>query len=207
MTACKGLGQPATEQVSGGPGRQVGKPFIPYRLFNGIFIPERILQYAGLSPAAKLCYGALSRFAGKNGRCWPSQDQLAAALGGVSVRTVRRNLQELESQRLIRVVQIGLQRHNEYEFLWHEIFFGSERTDLASPDRTTTSSPDQTRSSAPSITESLEESTNTETALYTTSPSLPAGQTRPKSLSQISLEDAAPFLAGLRASERRKLIG
>jgi len=92
--------------------RQVGQPFNPYRLFYGVWIPEALLRFSDLTDGAKLCYGVLSRYAGDRGRCWPSQQELATALGGISVRNLRRHLKELESKGFIRVIQIGLQRSN-----------------------------------------------------------------------------------------------
>jgi helix-turn-helix protein len=138
--------------------RHTGQPFNPFRLFFGVFVPEALLRFSRLSAGAKLCYGLLCRYAGEKGWCWPSQRQLAEALGGISVRNTRRYLQELESEKFIRVIQVGLQRNNKYEFLWHEVFEGSERTDLSSQDRTGWSSPGRTRVAGPSEKESLKES-------------------------------------------------
>lgn len=188
--------------------RQVGQPFNPFLVFYGIYIPEALLRYPGLSSAAKLCYGVLCRYAGDKGRCWPSQDHVATALGGVSVRNVRRHLKELESKGFIRVVQIGLQRNNEYEFLWHEIFTGSERTDLSAQDRTRPSAQDRTGQSAPSKKESLKESAAAKkSASSSPNPSLFKPEGRPmKTLSRIQPEETEIFLEWMREAERRGAI-
>ena len=46
------------------PPRVVGQAFNPYKFFTGIFIPEQICRYKGLSTGAKLIYGRLCRYAG-----------------------------------------------------------------------------------------------------------------------------------------------
>jgi hypothetical protein len=187
--------------------RQAGQPFNPFRLFFGIYIPEAMLRCSLLSSGAKLCYGVLCRYAGEKGRCWPSQDQLATALGGGSVRNIRRQLHELESKGFIRVIQVGLQRNNQYEFLWHEIFDGSERTNLSGQDGTAQSAPDRTRLSGPSKKESLKESAAAESASSSPNPSLFTPKKRSsKGLSRIQPADAQPFLEWMRNSETRGAI-
>jgi hypothetical protein len=37
-------------------GTPIGERFNPYRIFNGIFIPEAICKYRGVSPGSKLVY-------------------------------------------------------------------------------------------------------------------------------------------------------
>jgi hypothetical protein len=188
--------------------RQAGQPFNPFRLFYGIYVPEAMLRCSLLSSGAKLCYGVLCRYAGEKGRCWPSQDQLATALGGGSVRNIRRQLQELESKGFIRVIQVGLQRNNEYEFLWHEIFDGSERTNPSGQDGTMQSAPDRTRLSGPSKKESLKESAAAkESASSSPNPSLFEREGRPqKALSRIQPDDVKPILEHLRISEKREAM-
>src|SRR5579871_3391036 len=77
---------------------QPGQPFNPYRFFHGIFIPEALVRYGGLSPGAKIAYGRLVRYAGQDGECHPRQQTLAREIG-VSDRQVRTYLQELTSHR------------------------------------------------------------------------------------------------------------
>jgi hypothetical protein len=74
-----------------------------------------------VSAGAKLCYAALTRYAGQDGRCFPRQKLLAAELG-VSERQVRRYLRELEQAGLLRTTRRGLNDPNSYTFLWHSIF-------------------------------------------------------------------------------------
>ena len=38
---------------------QVGQPFNPFGLFNGIFIPEQLMRAKGISMGAKVTYGRL----------------------------------------------------------------------------------------------------------------------------------------------------
>jgi hypothetical protein len=184
--------------------RCAGQQFNPYRVFYGIYIPEALLQYPHLSAGAKLCYGALCRFAGEKGLCWPSQAQLAATVGGISVRNTRRHLKELESRGFIRVVQMGLHRSNRYAFLWHEIFDGSERTDLSGQDRTELSHPDRTRSSAPSGRKSSSAEESAAAAAAVPTPALFAVERQAKkSLRRIHADDAKHIKERLREAEGR----
>ncbi|MGA2592350.1 MAG: helix-turn-helix domain-containing protein [Bryobacteraceae bacterium] len=60
---------------------QLGEPFNPYGLFHGVFIPEAVCKYHGLSPGAKLIYGRLCRYAGKDGYVYPAVGTLADETG------------------------------------------------------------------------------------------------------------------------------
>src|SRR5258705_1421106 len=60
---------------------RVGQPFNPYKLFTGIFIPEALVRYRGLSCWAKVAYGRLARYAGENGEGWPAIPTLAGEMG------------------------------------------------------------------------------------------------------------------------------
>jgi hypothetical protein len=72
-----------------------GQPFIPYKRFLVHCLPEPLSRSRIVSAGAKLCYAALTRYAGQDGRCFPRQQLLAAELG-VTERQVRRYLRELE---------------------------------------------------------------------------------------------------------------
>ena len=101
---------------------QPGEPFNPYGLFNGIFIPEAICKFRGLSLGAKVVYGRLYRFAGKDGKAYPSVPTLGAEVG-ISAKQARRYVRELEDQRFIRSERTT-GRQNHYLFLWHTAFIG-----------------------------------------------------------------------------------
>ena len=106
---------------------ELGAPFNPWRLFHGIFLPEALLSYPNLEPGAKLCYGRLSRYAGKAGECWPAASTLAQELA-VSTSQTRRYLQGLEKAGFIRR-EPRPGGTNRYVFLWHRIFaFSSQGT-------------------------------------------------------------------------------
>jgi hypothetical protein len=98
-----------------------GATFNPFGWFRGIWVPEPVLRYAGLSPGAKLCYGRLLRFAGKRGYCWPSTETLASELG-VSLSQAKRYLAELKGDRFITVEHRRGLLTNIYRFLWHRSF-------------------------------------------------------------------------------------
>ena len=100
---------------------RIGKYFNPWRRYHGIFIPEQLLSFTGISPAAKLCYGRLTRYAGKEGKCFPRQDTLASEIG-VSERMIREYLRELEIGGFIETLRVGLGHPNQYRFLKHKVF-------------------------------------------------------------------------------------
>ena len=112
-------------------GLRVGQPFNPYRLFAGVFIPEALVRYRGLSCGAKLAYGRLARFAGENGDCYPSITKLAKEIGMGTTQT-RAYVHELSEKSFI----VGKERPGSsavYSFLWHEAFEGKVGEKRKSP--------------------------------------------------------------------------
>ncbi len=101
-----------------------GEPFNPFRVFTGLFVPEVLAQFSGVSPDAKLAYGRLARYAGQDGQCYPAVPTLAREIG-VGLRQAQKYLGELERVNLIRRIS-RFSKHgqtsNQYEFLWHPIF-------------------------------------------------------------------------------------
>jgi hypothetical protein len=91
-------------------------------MFNGIWVPESLLKYPDLPPSAKLLYGRLARFAGEDGRCFPSVETLAAELG-MTVRQIQRLIGKLCTagflRRDLRYRPNGSQTANAYVFLYH----------------------------------------------------------------------------------------
>jgi len=111
-------------KAEGAPRIQVGQPFNPYKLFKGIFIPEPLVRSRDISAGAKLIYGRLARYAGKDGKCWPAVATLAAEIG-LGARQTRKYLAELERKGLTRRISRfkgGAQISNTFEFLGHPLF-------------------------------------------------------------------------------------
>ena len=93
-------------------------------MFTGVFIPEGLVRCQWISAGAKLAWGRLARYAGEDGRCYPTVKSLAAEIG-LGARQGQKYLAELERARLIRRVyryRQSAQTSNEFEFLWHEMF-------------------------------------------------------------------------------------
>lgn len=93
--------------------------FNPFRLFNGAFVPNWLLEREEVSPGAKLLYGRLCQFAGRDGHCYPRQEVISESLG-INPRQVRNLISELKENRLIETEQPGLRRPLAYYFLRHE---------------------------------------------------------------------------------------
>jgi hypothetical protein len=97
---------------------KVGEPFNPHRAFLGIFIPLGLLSYRGISDSAKLLYGRLCMFAGKDGLCIPSIETLSVAFG-CHPNVISRWMGELVEQGFIRRLRHGPGKNASCEFLWH----------------------------------------------------------------------------------------
>ena len=77
-------------------------------------VPNHILYNGKLSPGAKLTYAMLLKYAWQNDYCFPGQETLAKDMG-VSDRSVRTYLQELEKADFVTIKQRGLGKVNLYE--------------------------------------------------------------------------------------------
>ena len=67
----------------------------PYKKFLNIQVPVWLACRKELKHGSKLLYGCLCKYAGKNGKCFPSQTTLARDLG-CTKRTIARYLKELK---------------------------------------------------------------------------------------------------------------
>ena len=74
-------------------------------------VPNHILVSTKLSPGAKLAYAMLLKYAWQNNFCFPGQQKLATDMG-VTDRSVRTYLQELELGQLISIKRQGLGKVN-----------------------------------------------------------------------------------------------
>ena len=94
-------------------------------------VPDPVMASA-LSPGAKLTYGVLCRFAGKDGVCYPTLRTIAERLG-VSERHAKRYLSELINQGYLERERGDRRGPNRYYFLWRPEFaaFELEGTDLS----------------------------------------------------------------------------
>jgi hypothetical protein len=103
---------------------QVGQPFNPFGLFNGLWVPECLARCRWLSGGAKLAWARLARYAGRDGRCFPTMKTLGEEIG-VGERQAQKYVAELERHQLVRRISryVGrAQTSNGFEFLWHELF-------------------------------------------------------------------------------------
>jgi len=91
----------------------------------GAMIPLPVAAAHNLSPGAKLTYGILCRFAGKDGACYPTSRTIAQHLG-VSERHVKRYLAELVNRGYIERERGDRRGPNNYYFLWRPEFAGFE---------------------------------------------------------------------------------
>ena len=100
----------------------IGEPFNPYGMFNGVWVPESLLRCPEISASSKLLYGRLTRYAGRDGRCFPSVETLAVELG-MTARQVQRLLGQLCDAHFLRKDPQfrlnGSQTANAYVFLYH----------------------------------------------------------------------------------------
>ena len=76
-------------------------------------VPNAILRSSKLTPGAKMTYAMLLSYAWQNDYCFPGQARLAGDIG-VTDRSVRTYLKELETKGLLRIKQQGLNKPNMY---------------------------------------------------------------------------------------------
>ena len=103
---------------------QVGAPFIPFKKFLILAIPEAMARIRELPPGAKLVYGRLCRYAGEDGLCYPAVELLAAEVG-LGKRQTQKHLKTLQRMGFIfRKARFRnhKQTSNSFVFLWHQIF-------------------------------------------------------------------------------------
>ncbi|MEL7832766.1 helix-turn-helix domain-containing protein [Fodinibius sp. Rm-B-1B1-1] len=137
------------------------KYIIPYKRFIGCLIPNFLMRRKEMSQGAKLCYGRLAQYAGRDGKAYPKQKQLSKELG-VSSRMIRKYLNELIGANLIEVQQKGKKQPNSYRFLRHswmdqdKKYAKSERNNGSThpgtkvpPTQDYSSTPDRNNSSGP----------------------------------------------------------
>lgn len=86
----------------------------------GAMIPDPVIA-SSLSAGAKLTYGVLSRFAGRDGACFPSERTIGKRLG-VSDRQARNYLSELVKRGYIERARRNRRLSNNYYFLWRAEF-------------------------------------------------------------------------------------
>lgn len=88
----------------------------PYMLFQGVFIPNWLLQDQKLTSSDKIIYIKMYEMAKEKNQTSPSQETLAKECG-VSIRTVVRSIQHLIDYPLLRVEKSGEGNFNAYYFI------------------------------------------------------------------------------------------
>jgi Helix-turn-helix domain len=76
-------------------------------------VPNALLRHKAVSPGAKLVYAMLLSYAWQNDFCFPGQETLAKDMG-VTSRSVRTYLKELEGNKFLTIQQQGQGRVNIY---------------------------------------------------------------------------------------------
>lgn len=96
----------------------MNKRINPHKMFTGLFVPTWLLVRPEISTSAKHVYALLANHAREDGEVFPSHGRLARGLG-ISERTVRYALSELERLGLVEQ-EAGLGRAtSRYYFLWN----------------------------------------------------------------------------------------
>jgi len=118
---------------------KIGDEFNPHKMFKGIFISEDLCKYKKINSTQKLIWGRLARYAGKDGKCFPSQKMLAEDIG-VSEDSILRGVKVLEMEGFIKIERpTGKKRvmhfNCNYRFLWHSCFEESPPTDKPKKDK------------------------------------------------------------------------
>ena len=90
----------------------------PYKLFMGALVPNWLMQRKEVTSTAKLLYGRLIEYWGRNRKAFPSQKTLAQEIG-ITDRQVRNCLSELEECGLIYIDRSNKGHVNSYFFPAH----------------------------------------------------------------------------------------
>jgi len=109
-----------------------------YKRYYGIYIPNGVYIIDGLSSTAKLVYGRLLRYAGKNGYAYPKQETIAKELN-MHISTIKTIIKELKDFGLIEVIRGNTLRHesNRYYFLEHPCLDDSFYSDMVGKELST----------------------------------------------------------------------
>jgi hypothetical protein len=95
----------------------------PFQMWQGSFVPNWLMRRPDINATAKLIYGRLCQYAGRDGLAYPSIDTLAVEVG-IKRRQMCNVLKTLEDVQLIRrQIQTrdnGGNTTNVYEFLDHK---------------------------------------------------------------------------------------
>jgi len=105
----------------------IGDPFNPHRRLNGVFVPLGLLRCREIGNGAKLLYGRLCLFAGKDGECFAERSELGKEMG-LSVASIGRQLEELVDAKFIRRVRRGRGQTALCQFLWHPALESCQRS-------------------------------------------------------------------------------
>ena len=87
----------------------------PYGMFKGISVPGWLLRQKHICPKAKIVYGTLVGFAGKNGKCYPKASHISEE-SGIPEKTVKTKINELKRLDLIETKKRGFGLGNDYFF-------------------------------------------------------------------------------------------
>lgn len=99
-----------------------GDEFNPRNRFVGLWLPDSLARYKGLSHGAKLLYSRLCWFINdRTGECSPDEEELGEGIG-IGKRQVILYLKELQRHQLIKIRRRGLGLTNLYAFVWHPVF-------------------------------------------------------------------------------------
>ncbi len=77
-------------------------------------VPNAILKSKEITPGGKMTYAMLLSYAWQNDYCYPGQERLGSDIG-VTGRSVRTYLKELEGKGLLKIKQQGQGRTNLYQ--------------------------------------------------------------------------------------------
>ena len=132
----------------------------PFMMWQGSFIPNWLMRRPEVAPSAKLVYGRLCQYAGRDGIAYPALDTLAAEVG-VTRRHVCRIINDLETLGLIQRKQQtrdnGASSTNIFSFIKHVWLSGGGVTPM-SPRGVTSMSPGGVTSMSPKEVHVLRES-------------------------------------------------
>lgn len=106
-----------------------GKPFNPFNMYHGIFIPSGLIE-STLNDSIKILMGRLLQYSGKNGKAYPYRTTLAKECGW-ELRKLDRVIRQAKNIKLIKTTPHITENPvdnppNEYIFLYSKIYDGHD---------------------------------------------------------------------------------
>jgi hypothetical protein len=114
-----------------------GKPFNPFNMFYGLFIPNGLVECSKINDSVKILMGRLFQYAGENGKAYPFRKSLAKECGW-SIKKLDRIIKAAKDIKLIKTKPYKTNKEDaneynapsEYIFLYSKVYDEGNDADI-----------------------------------------------------------------------------